>query len=415
MLRWPDYLADPPSDTTSGDVNRPEKSKILDDLVRLTDWHRDHARAQLRAAAKPKVVRDRTPRPLKFSGEVLHALVVCWEVARYPAGKRLAPMLTLFVPALCNEGVLQLSADDQASLISMSPASIDRHLAPRRRALGWKGRSHTKPGTLLKSQIPIRTWHDWNEAMPGFVEIDLVGHEGGNAAGEFCFTLTMTDIATGWTVNRSIKNKASVWVMEAIDFAATQFPFPILGIDSDNGSEFINAHLFDYCTSKRITFTRSRPGNKNDGAHVEQKNWTHVRQLVDYLRFDTDQELKVLNEIWQLDQRCTNHLLAQSKLIERHREGSKIVKRHDTPKTPAMRFCLHEATSETDRHRIHALTSAIAPKALGDQIAALLTKLEHLNAFKPKTKPPVKVNRSFNANPHPEILGEATNQRSRRI
>ena len=392
-----------------------DKSKVLDDLVMLTGWHRDHARAQLRAAVKPKVVKPRSPRPPKFRGEVVSALAVCWEVARYPAGKRLAPMLNLFVPALVDEGVLQLSEKDQTSLMSMSPASIDRHLAPRRRALGWKGRSHTKPGTLLKSQIPIRTWHDWNEDMPGFVEIDLVGHEGGNPAGEFCFTLTMTDIATGWTVNRSIKNKASIWVMEAIDFAAKQFPFPILGIDSDNGSEFINAHLFDYCHSRKITFTRSRPGNKNDGAHVEQKNWTHVRQLVGYLRFDTDKELKVLNEIWQLDQRFTNHLLVQSKLVERHREGAKVVKRHDKPKTPVERFCLHDATSEMDKRRLEQVTSSIAPKALGDQIAELLTQLEHLNAFKPKTKPPMKVNRSFNAKPDPEIFGEAMNQRSRRI
>ena len=137
--------------------------------------------------------------------------------------------------------------------------------------------------------------------MPGFVEIDLVGHEGGNSSGEFCFTLTMTDIATGWTINRSVKNKAAIWVFEAIDHAIAQFPFPILGIDSDNGSEFINAHLFDYCTERKITFTRSRPGNKNDGAHVEQKNWTHVRELVGYLRFDTDAELAVLNRIWELD------------------------------------------------------------------------------------------------------------------
>ena len=133
------------------------------------------------------------------------------------------------------------------------------------------------------------------------------------------------------------------------------------------------------------------------------------------MRFDTDKELKVLNEIWQLDQRFTNHLLVQSKLVERHREGAKVVKRHDKPKTPVERFCLHDATSEMDKRRLEQVTSSIAPKALGDQIAELLTQLEHLNAFKPKTKPPMKVNRSFNAKPDPEIFGEAMNQRSRRI
>jgi IS30 family transposase len=124
---------------------------------------------------------------------------------------------------------------------------------------------------LLKSQIPIRTWAEWNENKPGFVEVDLVGHEGGNSSGEFCFTLTLTDIATGSTINRSVKNKAAIWVFEAIEQVISELPFPILGIDSDNGSEFINAHLLAYCTANKITFARSRPGNKNDGAHVERR------------------------------------------------------------------------------------------------------------------------------------------------
>ena len=173
-----------------------------------------------------------------------------------------------------------------------TPETIDRQLAPERAKLMFRGRSHTKPGTLLKSQIPVRTWAEWSENMPGFVEIDLVGHEGGNSFGEFCFTLTVTDIFTGWTINRSVKNKAAIWVFEALEEVIAVFPFPILGIDSDNGSEFINSHLLNYCIDHKITFTRSRPGNKNDGAHVEQKNWTHVRELVGYLRFDTDADVR---------------------------------------------------------------------------------------------------------------------------
>ena len=149
------------------------------------------------------------------------------------------------------------------------------------------GRSHAKPGSLLKSSIPMRTWAQWDEAMPGFVEIDLVGHEGGNSAGDFCFTLDITDIATGWTETLSVKNKAQKWVFAAIKEATASFPFPILGIDSDNGSEFINWELFRWCQEHQLTFTRSRPGNKNDGAHVEQKNWHIVRQVVGYHRYDT--------------------------------------------------------------------------------------------------------------------------------
>jgi hypothetical protein len=237
---------------------------------------------------------DRPPRATrapKFGPHVVAALTVCWMLTRTPAGKRLAPMLSTLVPLLRRDGEITMTDAEAALLVSMSAASIDRHLALERAKLFPRGRSHTKPGTLLKSQIPIRTWAQWNENVPGFVEIDLVGHEGGNSSGEFCFTLTVTDVFTGWTINRSVKNKAAIWVFEAIEYVIGQFPFPILGIDSDNGSEFINYHLYDYCTEHEITFTRSRSGNKNDGAHVEQKNWTHVRELVGYLRFDTDKEL----------------------------------------------------------------------------------------------------------------------------
>jgi len=255
-------------------------------------------------------------------------------VARSPAGKRLAPMLAVLVPMLRRDGELDLTDTEAELLMAMSSATIDRRLANAKVVAGFTGRPHTKPGSLLKSQIPIRTWSEWDENTPGFVEIDLVGHEGGNSFGEFCFTLTITDVATGWTVNRTVANKAAIHVLAAIKHASALFPFPILGIDSDNGSEFINAHLYDYCLAEKITFTRGRPGNKNDGSHVEQKNWTHVRSLVGYLRFDTPAELALLNKIWDLDQQFTNLLCAQQKLISRERVGAKVIKRHDSARTP---------------------------------------------------------------------------------
>jgi hypothetical protein len=296
----------------------------------------------------------------------------------------------------------------------MSAATIDRRLKGAKVLASFRGRSHTKPGSLLKSQIPIRTWSEWNDGRPGFVEIDLVGHEGGNSFGEFCFTLTMTDIATGWTVNRSVKNKAAIVVAEAIEHARLVFPFPILGIDSDNGSEFINAHLFDYCTENKITFTRSRPGNKNDGAHVEQKNWTHVRELVGYLRFDSPSELVVLNRIWELDRVFTNLLLTQQKLVRRERIGSKVIKRHDAAATPLERVIRSGVLSSHQRGTITRARNRLQPGELQREIARLCDQLERL-AFAKTMAPQRAVNRAFAATDRPELLGEATNHRSRRI
>ena len=179
------------------------------------------------------------------------------------------------VPRLRRFKELQIEDTTAAQLLRIAPATIDRRLKTDRAKLDPRGRTHTKPGTLLKDSIPMRTWAEWNDAVPGFVEIDLVGHEGGNSRGEFCFTLDITDIATGWTETRSVRNKAQKWVFAAIKDATAAFPFPILGIDSDNGSEFINWELLTWCEQENLTFTRSRSGNKNDGAHVEQKNSAH--------------------------------------------------------------------------------------------------------------------------------------------
>jgi transposase InsO family protein len=322
-------------------------------------------------------------------------------------------MLALLVPLLRRDGELDLTEDEVDLLCAMSAATIDRRLRGAKVLAELRGRSHTKPGTLLKSQIPIRTWSEWDEGVPGFVEIDLVGHEGGNSFGEFCFTLTMTDIATGWTVNRSVPNKAAINVAEAIDHAALRFPFPIRGIDSDNGGEFINLHLFDYCTDHKITFTRSRPGNKNDGAHVEQKNWTHVRELVGYLRFDTPAELEVLNRIWALDQVFTNLLLTQQKLLSRERIGAKVIKRHDPAATPFDRAVRSGVLTPGRRGALTRARNALRPGEAKREIDQLCIRLERL-ALSKAPAPQRAVNRAFNTTPLPEVLREATNQRSRR-
>lgn len=373
-------------------ADRAGKQKTLDELCATTGWHRDHARKALRTVSRPRVVRPRVPRPPKYGPKVVAALIVCWAVLGMPAGKRLAPILPELVGVLRRFGELDIDDDTEMLLIGMSAATIDRRLAPERRKHELRGRSHTKPGSLLKSQIQIRTWADWDDAVPGFVEIDLVGHEGGNAAGEHAYTLTVTDIATGWTENRSVRNKARKWVIAALDEISKIMPFPILGVDSDNGSEFINHHLLAWCEKRKITFTRSRPGNCNDGCHVEQKNWAIVRTVVGYHRYDTPAELVLLNKIWVLQSEMTNYFCPQQKLLSKVRDGAKVTKKYDIATTPHRRAEHHEAVGKEDKAILADTCVSINPAAVQRQIQALTTQLLAITTSKagPARKAPAK-------------------------
>jgi hypothetical protein len=372
------------------DGSKELKGEVLDTVCGLTGYHRDYARRALRAALKPRPVRPRAPRRPKYDPGVVAALAKCWAVLNAPAGKRLAPMLGELVPWLRRHGELDLDDAAAALLVGMSAATIDRKLAGARSKLLPRGRSHTKPGSMLKSRIAMRTWAEHDADTPGFVEVDLVAHEGGNPRGRFCYTLTVTDIATGWTENRTVPDKRQAGVVAAITDVVTHLPFPIKGIDSDNGSEFINDQLFRYCHTNNLKFTRSRAGNKNDGAHVEQKNWTAVRQLVGYLRYDTDAELELLNKIWILQSLIGNHCYPQQKLISKVRDGAKITKRYDPAQTPYARADAHPTLTALRRRRLTAQHGSFNPAAVQRQIQALCGELLTLATAKnqPTTKPP---------------------------
>ena len=356
------------------------KSRILDELCANTGWHRNHARKALKSALQPKIVTPRSPRPMKYGPNVIAALTVCWTVLGMPAGKRLAPVLGELVAVLRHFGELVIDEDTAELLVSMSAATIDRRLANQRAKYRLKGRVCTKPGSLLKSQIPVRTWADWDDARPGFVEIDLVGHDGGNPAGPHAFTLTVTDIATGWTEVRTVRNKAARHVFAALIEIQATLPFPLLGIDSDNGSEFINEHLLAWCLQQQITFTRSRPQNKNDGCHVEQKNWDITRRTVGYWRYDTPGEIELLNRIWPVLSPLINLFTPQQKLQSKTRVGAKVSKRYDRAQTPYQRLLTHAATNpavldQADTRRLATLLEDTNPAAARRDIARLCAAL----------------------------------------
>jgi hypothetical protein len=313
-----------------------EKQKILDEFTSATGYHRKYAIRVLKKRNSKARRRKGTGYATIYRGEVVEALEQIWEIYGHLCSKRLQPYLPEGIRVLerCQE--ISLSQDTKALLLKISSASIDRVLRPIR-LQRRHGLSTTKPGSLLKNLIPIRTFTEWDEERPGFLEIDLVAHCGNTTAGQFLCTLTCTDLCTGWTEGRGLLHRAQEAVSEALRQMRQRLPFPLLGIDSDNGSEFINDLLYRYCLDEKITFRRSRPYQKNDQAHVEQKNWSVVRHTVGYDRWETDQELALLESIYDDLRLYINFFQPSLKLIAKERIDNMIHKRYDTAKTPYQR------------------------------------------------------------------------------
>jgi hypothetical protein len=312
------------------------KAMILDEFCRVCGYHRKYAIRKL-AGPPPKHTPPRRHRrkPVAYSATMVGILQAVWEAAGYPWSVRLKAVVVDWMPWIHTR--FALSADLERQLRAISARQIDRRLGPRKRRLKTRLYGRTKPGTLLKHQIPIRTDH-WDVTTPGFTEVDTVSHSGNSGDGLFAYTVNQTDIHTTWVESRAVLGKGEAGVVAALDGMAQALPFVLKGLDSDNGSEFINWHLLRYCQRHHIQPSRSRPYKKDDNAHIEQKNWTHVRKLVGWDRYDTPAAVAALNDLYQNELRLyVNLFLPSVKLKGKHRVGSKLIRRYEAPKTPWQR------------------------------------------------------------------------------
>jgi hypothetical protein len=302
-------------------------------------------------------------------------LVEVWKISGHICGKRLQPFLPQLVEALERHGEFKVSPQVRSKLLQMSPATIDRPLKRARGKLPFRGRTVTKPGSLLKSAIPIRTFADWDENRPGFLEMDLVAHCGETTAGEYLHTLSCVDIETRWYEAVALPNKGQKATFEGIQMVRSRLPFPLEGIDTDSGGEFINHHLYRYCQREKITFTRSRPFKKNDQAHVEQKNWTPVRQTIGYARYESQEALALLQDIYTDLRLFVNFFQPVMKLQSKVRIGSKVQRKYDKAQTPYQRVIASEHVDQKIKDELTQLYLSLNPAQLRASIEASLARL----------------------------------------
>ena len=317
-------------------ASKAEKQRMLDEFTAVTGYRRKYAIRVLKHPVQ-RIRRKRAGRKAIYRGAVVEKLKQIWEIYGRICSKRLHPFLPEAIQILERCGEIELAPETKQLLLSISRSTIDRCLRPVR-VTPPHGLSTTKPGTLLKKAIPVRTFADWNEDRPGFMEIDLVAHCGETTEGQYLNTLTCTDICTGWTEPIALPRRTQQAVCTAIQAMRQDLPFALLGIDSDNGSEFINDLLYRYCQNEKITFTRSRPYKKNDQAHVEQKNWSVVRHTVGYDRLESEQELALLEDIYAALRLYVNFFQPVLKLQAKERLGNKVIRRYDQATTPYQRI-----------------------------------------------------------------------------
>lgn len=362
--------------------NRRARGALLGEAVAVTGYHRKAViRALHRPVRRPRRGQPRRGRRCQYTAATVRALRAIWTAAGYPWSVRLKALLPLWLPWAHKR--LALTPAIETQLRRISARQIDRVLAADKRRLRRRQYGGTRPGTLLKHHIPIKTDH-WDVTEPGFTEVDLVSHSGDRADGEFLHSLDVTDIHTTWVETRAVRGKSQIRVQEALEHIRQQLPFALRGIDSDNGSEFINAHLHGYCRRLGIQFTRGRPYKKDDNAHIEQKNWTHVRKHMGYLRYDSDAALAAMNDVYADLRLLQNLFLPSVKLQAKVRVGARLRRRYGPAQTPLERV---QACPQADAPKVAALITLrdrLDPFTLAAQIDH---KLQRLYALAPTRRP----------------------------
>ena len=382
---------------------RVSKHRILDEFCHTSGYNRKYAIRLLNGPPPGDAPGSPRRRGVTYSTATITALIAIWKAAGYPWSLRLKALVPLWLPWARQR--CRLTAARERQLLGISARQMDRRLAPHKRPLKKCLYGRTKPGTLLKHHIPLKTDH-WDVTTPGFTEIDLVAHCGHNADGEFLHSLNVTDIHTTWSETRAVLGKGGVGVQQALETIRRALPFRLQGIDSDNGAEFINQHLYRYCQAQELQFTRGRPYKKDDNAHIEQKNWTHVRKLLGYVRYDTPAALAAINDLYTNELRLLQNLFLPSvKLVRKERIGSRLRRRYDAARTPFDRVLSSPDADPARVAELRELRARLDPFAVA---AAIDQKLAHVYTLASHRQgpPPVRP-RTRHAGLKPLTFGKA--------
>jgi len=372
-------------------ASRQKKTAILDEFCETTHYNRDYAATLLHVGGRPSQPKAkgaktraaqciRTGRPRVYDQDTIRILVLLWRMFDQLCAKRLVPLISNSMASLQAHELLRITPGQAHLLTTMSASTADRLLKKSRAANKLHGHCYTRPNGGLKESIPVRTFGEWQDCPPGDCQVDTVGHDGGMLSTECSFTLCLTDVYSGWTERFAMQNRAFKWVRMGFDTMKASLPFTLRHLHPDNGSEFINYGLVDYCKAQTpvIELSRSRAGKKNDNCHVEQKNFDTIRKLVGYARYSTQEMLSTLNELYAVHGLLLNYFYPSQKLISKTRIGSKVKKTYDHPQSPADRLLGHPAVEERIKLAIRVKRQSLDPMDLSSRVDTLTARLMRL-------------------------------------